>query len=406
MLTASIGMSQIAPVLPLYIKHLGIHNTAQIEQFSGFAFGITFIMLAIFSPIWGKAADEHGRKLMLIRASLGMAVIIFSMGFVQNIYQFIGLRFLMGAVGGYSVACTTMIATQAAKEQVGWALGTLSTSMITGSLFGPMIGGYIAENFGLRNVFFVTGTLLFISFVTTILFVKETFKKECHEPIIKTRDVLKNIPNKDLILTMFVTYFMLSLALFSIEPIITVYITQLAHNTTHIALLAGLAFSASGLASIITAPKLGKISDRVGPQKVMLVALIIAGVLFIPQAFVRNPWQLIGFRFSLGLVIAGLGPSVNTLIKKITPDAVAGRIYGFNMAAGYLGVFGGAILGGQVASHLGIRYVFFTTSALLLLNALWVWLKVYKRPECNLAPEDVSEAIVSSDVTEIEPLLK
>ena len=38
-----VGMSQIAPVLPLYIKHLGVENTALIEQFSGIAFGVTYI---------------------------------------------------------------------------------------------------------------------------------------------------------------------------------------------------------------------------------------------------------------------------------------------------------------------------------------------------------------------------
>ena len=84
-------------------------------------------------------------------------------------------------------------------------------------------------------------------------------------------------------------------------------------------------------------------------------------------------------RFLLGLTTGGLVPSVNTLIKRITPDALTGRVFGFNMSAGYLGVFAGAVLGGQVAAWLGIRYVFFITSALLLLNAAWVYSKVYKR---------------------------
>ena len=178
---------------------------------------------------------------------------------------------------------------------------------------------------------------------------------------------------------MFVTFFVLTVALYSVEPIITVYITQLSGNTSHIALLAGLAFSASGLANIIAAPRLGKLSDKIGAHKVMLVALVVAGLIFIPQAFVKNPWQLMGLRFLLGLTTAGLIPSVNILIKKITPDSLTGRVFGFNMSAGYLGVFGGAVLGGQVAAYFGIRYVFFITSALLLINAVWVYFKVYKK---------------------------
>jgi predicted MFS family arabinose efflux permease len=63
----------------------------------------------------------------------------------------------------------------------------------------------------------------------------------------------------------------------------------------------------------------------------------------------------------------------------MTPDPLTGRVFGFNMSAGYLGVFGGAVLGGQVAAYLGIRYVFFITSGLLLANAVWVYLKLFRK---------------------------
>lgn len=194
-----------------------------------------------------------------------------------------------------------------------------------------------------------------------------------------TKEVWKLIPNPDLIITMFITSFVLQLALYSIEPIITVYVTQLSHNVDHVILISGMAFSASGLASILSAPRLGRLSDKIGPQKVMLVALIFAGIIIIPQAFVTSPWQLIVLRFLVGLATAGLVPSVNSLVKRITPDVLTGRIFGFNMSAQYLGVFGGSILGGQVAAYVGIKYVFLITSSLLLINALWVYKKVYKK---------------------------
>lgn len=83
-----------------------------------------------------------------------------------------------------------------------------------------------------------------------------------------------------------------------------------------------------------------------------MVAIIVAGVIFIPQAFVTNPWQLMVLRFILGLATAGLGPSVNTILKRITPDSLTGRVFGFNISALYLGAFGGSVLGGQVAAYL------------------------------------------------------
>lgn len=382
MFATGVGMSQIAPVLPLYIDYLGVHDTALIEQFSGIAFGITFIVSAIFSPIWGQAADKFGRKPMLLRASLGMAVVIFSMGFAQNVNQLVGLRLLQGVITGYSTACITLIATQTDKEYAGWALGTLSTAPIAGSLLGPIIGGYIVENFGLQNVFFITGTLMLIAFITTVLFVKESFTRP-DKRVCSAKETWNCIPEKSLTIIMFVTSFVLAVALYSVEPIITVYVSQLSGDTGHVALLAGMAFSASGLANIIAAPRLGKLSDRIGPHKVMLVAFIAAGFIFIPQAFVKNSWQLMMLRFLLGVAMAGLVPCVNIFVKKITPEALTGRVFGFNMSAQYLGVFGGSVLGGQVAAYWGVRTVFFITSALLLINAAWFYFKVYRKLSIN-----------------------
>ncbi|WP_339797145.1 multidrug efflux MFS transporter [Paenibacillus sp. FSL R5-0744] len=382
MFVTGVGMSQIAPVLPLYIKHLGVDNADSVAQFSGIAFGITFIVSAIFSPIWGLAADRFGRKPMLLRASLGMAIVISCMGFAPNVYVLIALRLLQGTITGYSTACTTLIATQTDKEHAGYALGTLSTASIAGALLGPTIGGFIAESMGLQSSFFVTGGLMLVAFITTALFVKESFHRE-DKKTLSIKEVWSSVPEKSLTLTLFVTFFILTVALYSVEPIITVYVTQLSKSASHVALLAGMTFSASGLANIIAAPRLGKLSDRIGVQKVILVALIAAGLLFIPQAFVQNPWQLMGLRFLLGLAAGGLIPSVNILVKKITPDALTGRVFGFNMSAGYLGTFAGSVLGGQVAAWFGIRDVFFITSVLLLINAGWVYFKVYKKLSLN-----------------------
>lgn len=315
---------------------------------------------------------------MLLRASLGMAIIVGGMGFSTNVYMLVGLRFLQGAITGYSTACTTLIATQADKNNAGYALGTLSTASIAGSLLGPTIGGIIESFFNLSSVFFITGGLLFIAFITTLLFVREEFVRG-DKKVLSFKEQWSMIPEKKLTVTMFITFFILTVALYSVEPIITVYVGQLTSTTTNIALISGVAFSASGLANVLAAPRLGKLSDKIGAHKVILVCLICAAIIFIPQAFVKNPWQLMCLRFLLGLTAGGLTPSINILVKKITPSTLTGSIFGLNMSAGYLGAFGGAILGGQVTALLGIRYVFIITSILLAINAIWVYFKVYKK---------------------------
>ena len=212
---------------------------------------------------------------------------------------------MQGVITGYSTACVTLIATQTDNEHAGWALGTLSTASIAGALLGPMIGGYLAENLGLQNVFFITGALMLIAFITTALYVKESFTRQ-YKKTLSVKETWNIVPDKSLTIIMFVTSFVLTLALYSVEPIITVYVTQLSSNTSHVALLAGMAFSVSGLANIIAAPRLGRISDKIGPQKVMLVALLAAGIMFIPQAFVKKSMAVNGSALSIRISNGGV----------------------------------------------------------------------------------------------------
>ncbi|SFB56595.1 Major Facilitator Superfamily protein [Cohnella sp. OV330] len=285
-----------------------------------------------------------------------------------------------------------MIATQTDKEHAGYALATLSTASIAGSLLGPTVGDFIGENLGMRDVFFFTGALLLVAFVATALFVRESFERGDKKQVLRFREIWDAVPEKSLTLVLFATFFVLTVALYSVEPVLTVYITHLSGGAGHVALIAGITFSASGLANIFAAPRLGKLSDRIGAHKVMLASIAVAGLLFIPQAFVTAPWQLMILRFLLGLTSAGLTPAVNILLKKITPQQITGRVFGFSMSAGYLGVFAGSVLGGQVAAWFGLRYVFGLTGALLLVNAVWVYAKVYRK----LAAQPSDAAVVAA----------
>lgn len=378
MFVTGIGMSQIAPILPIYVSDLGTFDQGMINQLSGLAFGITFLVSAIFSPIWGSVADRYGRKPMLLRASLGMGVVIFLIGFAPNVEILIILRLLLGTIAGYITACNTLIATQTDKENAGFALATLSTANVAGSLLGPIVGGFTGDIFGPRPVFFITGTLLFVAFIATLLFVKENFVREDKE-VEKMKDVLRKMPYKSLTIVLSVTLFVIMLGLYSIEPIMTIYVMGMAVDSSYIALISGLAFSLSGLGNIIAAPWLGRYSDRHGAHKVLFIALIAAGICYIPQAFVSSPWQLMVLRFLLGLTLGGMAPSVLILLKKITPDHYVGRIFGIAMSAQYLGTFAGAIFGGQVSAALGIPSVLVITGVMMFTNAVWVYLRVYRK---------------------------
>ena len=91
---AGIGFSMVTPFLSLYINTLGHFTNAQVAMWAGIAYASTFVVSALISPLWGKLADSKGRKRIILRASLGMGLVIGSMSLVTNVYQLILLRTL------------------------------------------------------------------------------------------------------------------------------------------------------------------------------------------------------------------------------------------------------------------------------------------------------------------------
>ena len=155
--TTIVAMTLLLPFLPLYVEQLGVKDHAAIAQWSGVAYGATFFSAALAAPLWGRLADRYGRKLMLIRASLGMAVAMSLIGMAQNVWQLVALRLLAGLLGGYASGSTLLIATQTPKARSGWALGTLSSGIMAGSLAGPLIGGVLPPLIGIRSTFLLAG---------------------------------------------------------------------------------------------------------------------------------------------------------------------------------------------------------------------------------------------------------
>lgn len=177
-----LAISQILPFLPLYISQLGVTSHEALSMWSGLTFSVTFLISAIVSPMWGSLADRKGRKLMLLRASLGMAIAILLQAFATNVWQLFLLRGVMGLTSGYIPNAMALVASQVPRERSGWALSTLSTAQISGVIGGPLMGGFIADHVGLRAVFCITAALLVVSFLVTLFLIKEgvrpTIKKK------------------------------------------------------------------------------------------------------------------------------------------------------------------------------------------------------------------------------------
>ncbi|MEW5560147.1 multidrug efflux MFS transporter MdtG [Enterobacter asburiae] len=370
------AFSLVMPFLPLYVEQLGITGHSELNLWSGLVFSITFLFSAIASPFWGGLADRKGRKIMLLRSALGMSIVMVLMGLVQNIWQFLLLRALLGLLGGFVPNANALIATQIPRHKSGWALGTLSTGAVSGALLGPLAGGLLADSYGLRPVFFMTASVLFLCFVLTLFLIREQFEPVPKKEMLRAKDVIASLKSPKLVLSLFITTLIIQVATGSIAPILTLYVRELAGNVSNIAFISGMIASVPGVAALMSAPRLGKLGDRIGPEKILIAALVISVLLLIPMAFVQSPWQLGLLRFLLGAADGALLPAVQTLLVYNSTNQIAGRIFSYNQSFRDIGNVTGPLIGASVSASFGFRTVFFVTASVVLFNAIYTGLSL------------------------------
>lgn len=373
---AGMAFSEIMPFLSLFVSQLGDFTKAQITFYSGLAFAADYAISAISAPLWGIIADKKGRKIMLLRASLGMAVAMGLMSFVTNVWQLVALRALQGVFAGFISNAQALVASQTPRKYSGRALSTLITGAVSGQLFGPVIGGLLAQLFSIRNTFFITAGLLMVAFLLSLFFVQEHFKPVAHhrEPG-DSRNPLAAFQNPRLIIVMLCSTAIVQFGNASIAPIISLYVRELMHYRGPITVVAGIIAALPGFSNIFSAPRLGRYGDQHGSGKVLLFGYIFAVIMYFPQGIVTSVVALGILRFAIGISDGALYPEIQTVLTKNTPVHLTSTIFSYNQSFQAIGNMFGALLGGLVAGWFNYNAVFIMTALLLLINlGLILWL--------------------------------
>ena len=362
------SISLVVPFMPIFVEQLGIESD-QVAFYAGLAISVSAVSAALVSPIWGILADKYGRKPMMIRAGLAMTVTMGGLAFVPNIYWLIFLRLLNGVFTGFVPNATALIASQVPKDKSGAALGTLSTGVVAGTLTGPFVGGFIAEIFGIRNVFLLVGDFLFLAAILTIFFIKEDFQPVAKEKAIPTKEVFSSFKYPRLLANLFLTSFVIQFSAQSIGPILALYVRDLG-QTENLLFVSGLIVSSMGFSSMMSAGILGKLGDKVGNHRLLVAAQIYSVIIYLLCAHATSPLQLGLYRFLFGLGTGALIPGVNALLSKMTPKSGISRIFAFNQVFFYLGGVIGPMAGSAVAGYLGYHAVFYATAACVAFSCL------------------------------------
>jgi MFS transporter, DHA1 family, multidrug resistance protein len=370
-LLSTIGFSLIFPFLPLYVRELGSATGGGIEFWAGMVFSAQAMTMMIFSPVWGNLADRRGRKLMLERATLGGALIIVAMGFVQNAEQLVALRTLQGAVTGVVAAANALVASQTPREQSGYAMGVMNLARWGGVAGGPLLGGLIAEAVGFRASFWITGTLLGLAGLGVYFFVREDFTPvdRAHQPgFWASYKALFAAPGMT---GLYGLTLLRSLGATLTTPMLALFVLYLNDgNRAGVAATTGLLTGIAALTSAISAVYLGKLGDRIGHTRVLLASALLAALLHLPQALVTSAWQLAVLQALAGIAVGGLVPSVAALLNLWSPAGNQGATYGLDNSVQAAGRVVAPLIAASLAAALGLRSVFVGTAMVYILIAV------------------------------------
>jgi MFS family permease len=358
------------PFIPLYIQALGVTERAEVALWSGFLAGSAALALAFMAPIWGAMSDRYGRKAMLVRSMLGGAAVIALMGFVENVWQLLGLRLIQGAVTGSSAAAAALVAGIVPSTSAGFALGLIATAIQVGNTVGPAIGGVAVGPLGFRGSFLVAGALLLIAGLIAVFWIDEPAHVRARARqassggnFLSSTLSAFGWPEFRVLLILSIGMQFVYSASVGLLPIYMQDIARPEWLTPELA--SGLSITATAITAALAMPFLGKWTDRRGPHGLLIVSLLGSGLVLVFQALVPTVGVFLALRGVLGVWLAGTTAATSVLTKLLAPVGREGAAFGAVSSAQGLGWGLGPILGAVLVAVSGIPALYLLCGAIM-----------------------------------------
>ena len=364
------------PFLPVYLLRELQVTQSEVNFWAGITFAVTFMGSAIMAPYWGALADRVGQRKMALRAGYGLALTYFLTGVCQDVYQLLLVRTLCGVIAGFVPACLSMASSSLPEERMGWGMGLMQTSLASGTIMGPLMGGYLSSWFGMRASFYVGSVALFIATTLVVFIVRDTsvITQGARKVSSLLADLRHALENKELLYVM-AMFFMVQTCVMLIQPLITLYVGQLMHTMGDAAVKAsGVIFSLAGFTGIIAAPFWGKRGQRFGYVRTFCLVTFAAGFINLFQIFIGTVWQFAAIQFVYGLFLAGAVPNINANLTRVTAKEMRGKAFGLVTSAQQFGGVVGPLAGGFLGTYLPTKYVLVITGCILMCVALYSYI--------------------------------
>ena len=346
------GYTLVMPFLPSFVRELGITSKAGVAFWSGLILGCSPLVASLCGPIWGRIGDRWGLKIMAQRATIANALIWFSMGFAQNVYQLLALRALLGLLGGFNSVSVALITQATPRDKVAHVVGTLQAVQIFAAGLGPFLGGILANVIGVRYTFFATGIVMMGAVVSVLALYRDS----------KTKSEGVGAPTKDTsrfwrrrqFLTIMLVLFFVNMADRTFGLTVPLFLEELGTTATWVA---GAIISTATFGEAASAWMSGKLASRVTLRRLISVRLILSIAVLVPMIYIHSTAGFSVLRVLLALLAGGTLTLTVTAASDVIPEEYRGTGFALLQSTSMLGGAAGPLVAGGLSAS-SIRSVF------------------------------------------------
>jgi len=373
----------LSPILPTIGDELGIADTLLGTLVSAYS-----IMVGTFAILAGPVSDKFGRRRILLLGCGTMTLALTLHAFVADYASFIAVRVFAGAAGGMlSGAAVSYIGDYFPYHRRGWATGWVMSGAAFGQIFGIPFGIFMAQRWGFRSPFYLFAITMALTVLLIWFRVPQPDVKRNRERLSVSRAARDYVTmlRRPEVAWAATAFFMMFLGVSLYVIYLPTWLErQIGVTGDQIALM----FMIGGVANVLTGPRAGKLSDRIGRKGIILMACVgLSGLLFATVSVVTSVVSAYVYFFATMVLVAMRISPFSALLTALVSDERRGSLMSLTVALGQLGFAFGAALAGPLYAGIGYRSNTWLSAASVLIMGLIVWFFI---------PEPVPEPAMES----------
>ena len=358
-----IGFGIIIPLMPFYAETFGATALTVGLLSTSFSF-----MQFIFAPLWGRLSDRIGRRPVILIGLFGSFLSYLFFGLAGSLTALFAARICAGIAGANVSTAQAYMADITTPENRARGMGLVGAAFGLGFIFGPAIGGFLSQ-FSYQAPPFFASALSLVNFTAALFILPESRPVEstATRPRVSRIEALRSATSRSGLPRLLLIYFIVIAAFSSFEATFALFgELRFGFDATTV----GYLFAYTGIVlTVVQGGLVGRVVKRFGERRIVPVAILTlaAGLALIAVAQ-SLPMLLV----AMGLLSVGIGfngPSITSLISRMSRADEQGGILGVSQSMASLGRILGPAAGGYVYDSIGPTTPYVSASVLMLVAA-------------------------------------